>query len=89
LLYRGPLQFLKDELGVVFFAYSRLKKVAYGSMATFFILRICFESNRHSHPLNCVGLFLGVGLVGLLLWIDLLLLRLLSVGGLFGLEGHL
>ena len=31
-------------MAIGFFAYPRLKKVAYGSMATFFILRICFES---------------------------------------------
>jgi hypothetical protein len=31
-------------LTIGFFAYPRLKKVAYGSMATFFILRIGFES---------------------------------------------
>ena len=42
--------FLKDDSAVGFFAYLCLKKVAYESIATFFILRICIESNRHSHP---------------------------------------
>ena len=69
-------------------AYPRLKKFAYEGIANFFILRICLDFIAtlilEIRWVGVCGLFLG-----LLLWITLLRLRLLSLGGLLGSEGHL
>ena len=50
--------------------YSRLKKVAYGSIATFFILRIYLDFIAILIlEMGWVGLFFRIGVVGLLFWI--------------------
>ena len=68
------------DWGLVDLLYWLVRLVVLGC----FYSRDMLGLHRHSHPLNCVGLFLwGV------LWNDLLCLRLLSLGEIVGLEGHL
>ena len=82
--------------------YSRLKKFAYESIANFFILRIYLDfiaililetasgvDEVCVALFGCCGLFLGGGGWFAFVWIDLLRLVLLSLGGIVGLEGHL
>ena len=75
-----------------FFTYSRLKKFGHASVPNFFILRICFESFATlilEIVLVCFcELLLKLAVVGLLLYVCLLRLRLLSLAGFVVVDEH-